>query len=187
MDFKLSFLLTTVRLSIHWLIGSVLAPHCLLLWVRVFFFFFTKTEVRFGQQKSRDQKSVCNWSSWQLYQSKKQRGREGGVASNKCPQFLQNKSGAFIRTQLCVVCVFLCVKERDTLFYVFLASRGGWWMVSCASGLNDQLVCKNFLPFQILFIERKNVLFAFAAAAFSLMQWSPHNGLSESEWSKYSK
>lgn len=43
-------------------------------------------------------------------------------------------------------------------------------MVSCASGLNDQLVCKNLLPFQILFIERKNVLFAFAAAAFSLMQ-----------------
>lgn len=135
---------------------------------------FFEAEVSFGQQKSRNQKSVYNWSSWQLYQSKEERR---GVASNKCSQFLQNKSGAFIRTQLCVVCVCIsvCEGERDAPFYVFLASCGSWWIVSCASSFNDQLVWKNFLSFQILSIERKNILLLLLSFAFSFMYWSPHS------------
>lgn len=41
--------------------------------------------------------------------------------------------------------------------------------MSCASGLNDQLVCKNVLPFQILSIERNNILLLLLLFAFSLM------------------
>ncbi len=54
--------------------------------------------------------------------------------------------------------------------------------MSCASGLNDQLVCKDFLPFQILTVDRKNVLLLLLLCAFSLMQ-----SLSESLRVKISK